>query len=310
LGTVGTHHGAGVTGTVAVGKDQTPDQILAAILDALPELGAHHAPHGKAYKALAAAARGVVASLFGRDRQGAVPFGSFGSLTFPYRSMGAVDSLDLFGLDELIIFAFYWANRQRYRKVADIGANIGLHSIMLSRCGFAVTSYEPDPEHVAILSANLAANAAANVEIVASAVSDRAGSAEFLRLRGNTTGSHLAGAKSNPYGEIDKFPVTLVPFSEIAARVDLAKIDAEGHEVTILSSLDAAQWNSLDVMLEIGTAENAAAIYDYSVKAGINIFTQKTGWRRAATPGDLPVSYKQGSAFMTRKNVMPGFDAE
>jgi hypothetical protein len=40
-------------------------------------------------------------------------FGPFGEISVPYHTMGAVDTLDLFGLDELIIFSFYWANRAR-----------------------------------------------------------------------------------------------------------------------------------------------------------------------------------------------------
>ena len=59
-------------------------------------------------------------------------FGPFGEISFPYLKMGAIDSLDLFGLDEVIIFSYYYNNRHRYKKVSDIGANIGLHSLLMS----------------------------------------------------------------------------------------------------------------------------------------------------------------------------------
>ena len=49
------------------------------------------------------------------------------------------------------IFLFYFLKRFNYRHVADIGANIGLHSILLSKFGFKVDSYEPDPYHFKIL---------------------------------------------------------------------------------------------------------------------------------------------------------------
>jgi FkbM family methyltransferase len=280
-------------------------EVLAAIIAALPELAHHHAPGGTAYQALEAAARQAVVTLFGQGGTD-VPFGPFGPITFPYHAMGAVDSLDLFGLDELILFAFYWQNRGTYRKTADIGGNIGLHSLVMARCGFAVETYEPDPEHVALLQANMRANGIASVHVNEAAVSAEAGEAEFLRLRGNTTGSHIAGAKSDPYGEIDRFKVRLEAFSKIAAAVDFAKIDAEGHEAVIITSLPAAQWDGLDVMLEIGSDANAAAIFDYAAGAGVRLFTQKTGWRRAQSLADLPTSYKQGSAFLTRKDAMPG----
>ncbi|MFC0241620.1 FkbM family methyltransferase [Rhodopseudomonas telluris] len=281
------------------------DEVLAAIIAALPELTHHHAPGSATYQALAAAARQAVVTLFaqgGRD----VPFGPFGRISFPYHAMGAVDSLDLFGLDELILFAFYWQNRGTYQKTADIGGNIGLHSLVMARCGFAVETYEPDPEHVALLQANLRANGVTTVHVNEAAVSAQAGEAEFLRLRGNTTGSHIAGAKLDPYGEIDRFKVRLEAFARIAAAVDFAKIDAEGHEAVIITSLPAARWDSLDVMLEIGSDANAAAIFDYATQAGVRLFTQKTGWRKAESLADLPTSYKQGSAFLTRKDAMPG----
>lgn len=285
---------------------EAAEQILGAILTALPELARHHARDSKTWKALDIAARQSVAALFGPGQTGAVPFGPFGELVFPYRSMGAVNSLDLFGLDELIIFSFYWANRSRYRKMADIGANIGLHSLVMARCGFGVTCFEPDPRHIEILNENMRANGVQSVKLVPAAVSDKTGSATFIRVVGNTTGSHLAGAKSNPYGELDKFDVSLVPFTDIIAQVDFAKVDAEGHEVVILRSVRPEQWDRVDVMVEIGTEENANLIFDYAAGAGVNIFTQKTGWARAASVADLPTSYKEGSAFLTRKSAMPG----
>jgi FkbM family methyltransferase len=169
-----------------------------------------------------------------------------------------------------------------------------------------VNSYEPDPEHIALFKANMAANGVTSVTVHEAAVSAEAGEAEFLRLRGNTTGSHLAGAKSDPYGQIDRFAVRLEAFAEIAARVDFAKIDAEGHEAVIITSLPAQRWDGFDAMLEIGSDANAAAIFDYASGAGVNLFTQKTGWQKARAVADLPTSYKQGSAFLTRKDAMPG----
>lgn len=281
------------------------DEVLANLLDALPELTLHHSPGGKVYTALSLTARHIVSSLFSDQNPVGVPLSSFGTIIFPYHSMGAVDSLDLFGLDELILFSFYRLNCHRYRKVADIGANIGLHSLIMARCGFIVQSYEPDPEHLTLFRENMQANQVSSVKVIEAAVSAQTGEAEFLRLRGNTTGSHIAGAKNNPYGEIDRFKVQLASFSEVAEHVDFAKIDAEGHEAVIVASLSATQWDTIDVMLEIGTEANAVAIFDYATCVKVNIFTQKNGWNLARGVTDLPTSYKQGSAFMTRKTSMP-----
>jgi FkbM family methyltransferase len=280
--------------------------VLAGILAALPELSDRLARGSATYRALAAAARAAVVPMFGSASQGAQPLPPFGTIAFPYRRMGAVDSLNLFDLDELIIFAFYWANRALYRRVADVGANIGLHSLVMARCGYDVTSYEPDPVHVELLQRTMELNGVKNVTVVGAAVSDTQGRAEFVRLLGNTTGSHLAGAKPNPYGEIDRFMVDLVPASDIIGAFDLVKIDAEGHEARILRSTQPEQWRQSDVMLEIGSADNAAGIFDHCNRLELNVFTQKTGWRRAAALSDLPTSYREGSAFVTRRKAMPG----
>jgi len=187
-----------------------------------------------------------------------------------------------------------------------VGANIGLHSLIMARCGFEVVSYEPDPIHVALLKRNLRHNGIKTVEVVSAAVSDAPGKAEFVRLLGNTTGSHLAGAKANPYGDVERFMVDVTPAADIIGAFDLVKIDAEGHEARILLSTQGEDWLRTDAMLEIGSAKNAAAIFEHCDRLGVRIFTQKTGWRRARTLAELPTSYREGSAFLTRREIMPG----
>lgn len=278
---------------------------LAAVMAALPQLHRLHAPDTPVYRALSMAARNAAMSLFGPNSRGAQPLGPFGALSFPYRKMGAIDSIDLFGLDELILFAFYWANRARYRRVVDIGANIGLHSIVMARCGFAVRAFEPDPVHLDRLRANLSLNGVTEVEVAEAAVSDRAGSAEFVRVKGNTTGSHLAGAKAAPYGPLDRFPVALRSFADAVADADFVKIDAEGHEAVILHALPPERWKTLDAVVEIGTPENARALFEHFQALPVGLFAQKIGWERVRTVDDMPASHRDGSLCVTREAEMP-----
>lgn len=293
-----------------MGSNQGLNSVLSSesLMLALPEC-AHHARPGTAmYKFLAAAAEDVLTPMFGPNiLPMARPFGPFGYINFPYRRMGTIDSLNLFGLDELFIFAFYWENRNIYRRVADVGANIGLHSLIMSRCGYDVTSYEPDPTHILMLRETLRLNALTDVGIVESAVSDRSGEVEFIRVLNNTTGSHIAGAKPNPYGDTECFQVTTVPASNIIGKFDLVKVDAEGQEAVIILSTCSAQWDYTDVILEIGSVKNAEAIYEHCLDLNLSMFVQKTGWRRARNVEDVPVSYHEGSAFITRRSSMPGF---
>jgi len=78
------------------------------------------------------------------------------------------------------------------------------------------------------------------------AMSDKTGEMEFVRVLGNTTGSHLSGAKQNPYGELERFPVRVEAFRPLMAGADLIKLDIEGHEKEVLLSTRREDWKDLE----------------------------------------------------------------
>lgn len=280
--------------------------MLSEIIEALPDISRQHARSSRVYALLKMVAdRAVQDSPLTLPEGAYANLGGFGKIVLPYYKMGAIDTLDLFGLDELIIFSFYWANRNRYKKVADIGANLGLHSILMSRCGWQVSSYEPDPIHAGLLRRNLKLNNTTSVELFEAAVSDKPGTLEFVRVLGNTTGSHLAGAKSNPYGELERFPVDVFAIDSIMSSVDLVKMDVEGQEKTIILATNATHWKNTDMMVEIGTEEHARAIFDHLNSLGVNAFSQKHGWQQVTSLESMPTSYKSGSLFVSMKSSMP-----
>ena len=276
---------------------------LAQLFDALSESPALHAPTTAFYRLCKVTAKAMMQDLFSAKERVAREFGPFGSISLPYTKMGAIDSVDLFGLDELIIFAFYRANRARYRRVLDIGANLGLHSIVMARCGYQVKAFEPDPWHFELLEKNLQANDG-SVELIRAAVSTADGEAQFVRVLGNTTGSHLAGSKDS-YGEKETFTVPTRAIGPLFEWADLAKIDAEGHEKELLLSTSAAALQKLDIMVEIGNPANARAVFDHMRALGIGMFAQKIGWRRVEHINDVPTSHREGSLFISAKAAMP-----
>ena len=270
---------------------------LALLLEALPPLNDRHAPGSALYGYLSQSARSLVEELFSAQC-GPAELPPFGTLDFPYFAMGSVDSLNLFDLDELIIFSFYHARRGQYRRALDIGANIGLHSIMLGRCGLEVRSFEPDPVHFAQLTRNCRANGIKGSELVNAAVSAKEGSAEFIRVKGNTTGSHIAGSKSDPYGELDRFPVRIVPIAEHLAWADFVKLDAEGHEKEIILATSPSDWVGKDAMVELSSAENARAILEFFQGSPTRLFSQKTNWGEVTTLEQMPFTHHDGSLFI------------
>jgi FkbM family methyltransferase len=278
---------------------------LDQIIEALPALAAQHSRTTATYQVIDERARAAVAaSGLTRETEETVPLGCFGSIVFPYSRMGAISTLELFGLDELIIFSFYWVNRNRYRRTADIGANLGLHSILMGKCGWDVMAYEPDPEHAKILQRNLERNLSASVNLIEAAVSDKPGTLEFVRVLGNTTSSHLAGAKNDAYGPLERFPVKVESIADIMPTVDFIKMDAEGQEKVIILGTSAEHWYNTDMMVEVGSVENALAIFEHLRRIGVRAFAQKLGWNEVESFDDMPTHYKHGSLFITRKPEM------
>ncbi|MHB9023837.1 MAG: FkbM family methyltransferase [Armatimonadota bacterium] len=284
---------------------QAETKILENILLTLPTIHAQHAPGTPRYALLKQAARQEVERLFAEDGPQQAVFGPFGTLVFPYHRMGAVDSLNLFDIDELILFSFYWTNRGRYQRVVDAGANLGLHSILLDKCGFTVRAFEPDPTHFSLLTRNLALNDCRQVEPHNAAVSTKPGSMEFVRVLGNTTGSHLAGAKQNPYGDLERFDVPVHPFAPLLAWADLVKMDIEGHEREVLLATGRDDWESTDALVEVENADNAAALYEHFTALSVNCFSQKNNWLRVHDVEQMPTSYREGSLFISTKEAMP-----
>ena len=171
--------------------------------------------------------------------------------------------------------------------------------------GFNVTSYEPDPTHGIEFSRNIKINQLTSIKLVPKAVNVDGGDVAFTRVLGNTTGSHITGAKVNPYGELDQIEVSATPFQMLLESYDLIKLDVEGFEANLLTSVSDEALGSTDVIGEIGTAENAEQIFNHFHKSAINLFSQKNNWRQVRTVNEMPTSHREGSFFLSSKHEMP-----
>ena len=276
-----------------------------ALIELLQTTRNHHAPDSKLYQYFSKIVPEMAKQTFGEGQIQQAIFSDVGKLEMPFFSMGAINSTHLFGLDELIIFSYYLCSKKRYVNVADIGANIGLHSIFMAKCGWNVTSFEPDPIHVKRLLDNVHRNGVSEQILVhEKAVSSKGGELEFIRVKGNTTGSHLAGAKDNPYGEIEKFTVEVCGIDKIIGIFDLIKLDIEGEEAAVISATKKEQWSKTDAIIEVGSAQNAQIIFDHLKQLGVGMFPQRLNWQPATEAEQLPISYKQGSLFISSRNQM------
>lgn len=218
-----------------------------------------------------------------------VPFVDFG---------GGVTTDSLFCDKEQPLFDAYqhWGETGRYRRSLDIGANVGVHTLLMARNGWAVQAFEPDPYHFAMLRRNTECQP--SIISVQAAVSDAPGRAQFVRVKGNTTGSHLEGDK-RPYGDLERFTVDLVDCRPLLDWADFAKIDCEGGEARILLTVRPEQ--RCEFMVEVGTLENAEAIYGHFLRLGLGMWAQKIGWKPVRGLGDMPAHHSHGALFIGRE---------
>jgi FkbM family methyltransferase len=215
--------------------------------------------------------------------------------------MGNITTLELFGLDEIILFAWYLKNKDKYRHVADLGANVGLHSILMSKLGWIVKAYEADPKTAIILANNLKNNNSKNVLIQNKAVSINDGKAKFTRVKNNLTGSHLAGAKENPYGALETFDVPTLSIKRIMSTCDLMKMDVEGSEADIIKITNSNDWQKVDAMIEIGSRTNSKIIFEHFNQIGVNMYSQKNSWELVTNKEQLPNHHTEGTVFCSSR---------
>ena len=230
-----------------------------------------------------------------------INFGEIGEIYFPYFSMGQVSSTKLFGLDEVIIFAYLFNNKDKYREVLDLGANIGLHTLIMKKLGFQVVSYEPDSIHLAQIEKVMKLNDLGTEGLIPKAISDKRGTMEYIRILGNTTGSHLLGSKEEVYGATETVSVEVDDILEVLdkGKFDFVKMDVEGHEVVLLNRITAQSIATTDIMLEIGSEKNAKEIFTILTNKKIPAYAQKINWSRVEKLEDLPNHHTHGSLFLS-----------
>jgi FkbM family methyltransferase len=196
-----------------------------------------------------------------------------------------------------MILEIYESNASRWTNVLDIGANLGLHSIIMNRLGWMVRAYEPDFEHYQRLLANMKANHCDHVTATMAAVHTSTGEARFVRVLDNLTGNHLVGYKDS-YGPKEEVLVPTVDCRELFDWADFAKIDCEGNEADILLTTTIDQMQHLCCVVEVRNDENARLLYKHFGKLGVPIWSQKIGWAEAKSVADMPHMNREGSIFI------------
>ena len=130
-----------------------------------------------------------------------------------------------------------------FADIYDIGANIGLSTIMLSKQfpNSKIVAMEASPRNCEFLRLNIEANSCENVEVVATAVSDSEGSLSFHESNYGA-GSHVV-SDEHIEQEFAKLRVPKTTLDKIWAgrkrAVSFCKMDVEGHEPNVFAGAEA-----------------------------------------------------------------------
>lgn len=120
---------------------------------------------------------------------------------------------------------------ERESVVWDIGANVGLYSLVATRKASRVIAVEPLAENVRYLERHIALNGIRNVEVLVAAVGHECGRESFYRGDNRSTG-HLAP------GSLEVDVITLDSLCAKFGAPDVIKIDVEGAEYLALQGAE------------------------------------------------------------------------
>jgi FkbM family methyltransferase len=113
--------------------------------------------------------------------------------------------------------------------VYDIGAHVGIYSLIACRSSMAVFSFEPHVANLCYLRRHLELNSFANCTVVSKAVSDTNGTAKF------DSGHDRSEGRISEDGELEVQSISLDSFCEEGnPSPDVIKMDIEGAEYDAL----------------------------------------------------------------------------
>jgi len=152
--------------------------------------------------------------------------------------------------------------------LCDVGANIGIYTVLAAALGARVVAFEPHLGNAESLVDNVALNGLADrVDVYSIALHDQTGFGPFnyhSMVRGSSQSQYQAveddsGKRFAPVGREMKWGV---PFDSLGVQPDLVKIDVDGNEPAVLDGMAAtlsAAERPRSVQVEVN-ARNSAEV--------------------------------------------------
>jgi FkbM family methyltransferase len=129
-------------------------------------------------------------------------------------------------------------------NVLDVGANIGIYTLLAAKRGANVFAIEADPVNAATLRHHLALNKLSErVKVIEMAASEGAGTVELHRNSANSGASSF-------YGDGERFVVKTDSIDSLQLPpIDVCKMDIEGAEILALRGMHRTFANSPNLQL-------------------------------------------------------------
>lgn len=154
---------------------------------------------------------------------------------------------------EIFVFGIYRraeADIEKSKVIIDIGANVGFFALYASSLNSEaeIHALEPFPPNVEQLKSNLSLGLNQRVHVHPAAMSDKTGTATLFFAPGDSSGCSL----NQPKGQ--QCSVQTIRLSDFLrlhkiTRCDLLKMDCEGSELTILSSISADELSRIGSLI-------------------------------------------------------------
>lgn len=145
----------------------------------------------------------------------------------------------IFGLWEPTLTEYVLAKGSVHGTFLDVGANVGYFSLLASKVFKKVISFEPSPSIYDALIRNIELNGVKNIVPLKVAISDHETTAPFYRSHSSNSGN--SSLSEGPGRALEGY-VRCAPLQALLAddewrNVQFVKIDVEGHEAEVVSSL-------------------------------------------------------------------------
>jgi FkbM family methyltransferase len=173
---------------------------------------------------------------------------------------------------EPLTYRFLIHNVERNDVFLDIGAHIGLYSIRLAQRVSKVIALEPEPRNYGLLSRNIHINKLYNKILpLPVAASDKNGRTELCvkSSSGDHTIEDLRGCKM----KIQIATLKIDTLTEILkiSRIDVVKIDVEGHENKVVNGMRELLYHNTPRVLVIETKRENKDLFEIFSMLGYKI---------------------------------------